>query len=114
MISVDFSALIITALVFTLVLVLGRFFFQPLAGAMEKRQGKIDAAENIRAETMKEVEAIIATHRGAMSGVRDEDYEALEETAYLLRSPDMKGKAWEDLQNVMERLGLTPPAKTTR
>ena len=34
--------------------------------------------------------------------------------AYLLRSPDMKGKAWEDLQKVMERLGLTPPAKTTR
>jgi F-type H+-transporting ATPase subunit b len=78
LISVDFSALIITALVFTLVLVLGRFFFQPLASAMEKRQGKIDAAENIRVETMKEVEEILATHRGAMSGVRDEDYEALE------------------------------------
>ena len=29
--------------------------------------------------------------------------------AYLLRSPDQKGKAWEDLKLVMERLGLPIP-----
>ena len=29
--------------------------------------------------------------------------------AYLLRSPGEKRKAWEDLQMVMERLGLSPP-----
>ena len=34
--------------------------------------------------------------------------------AYLLRSPTMKGKAWEDLQMVMERLGLTPPTTAPR
>jgi len=31
--------------------------------------------------------------------------------AYLLRNPAMKGKAWEDLKMVMERLGLTPPGR---
>jgi DNA polymerase len=31
--------------------------------------------------------------------------------AYLLRSPGEKAKAWEDLQMVMVRLGLDPPAK---
>jgi len=29
--------------------------------------------------------------------------------AYLLRSPDMKGRAWSDLQQVMKRLGLQAP-----
>jgi len=29
--------------------------------------------------------------------------------AYLLRSPEEKGKAWADLQMAMARLGLTPP-----
>jgi DNA polymerase len=29
--------------------------------------------------------------------------------AYLLRSPEEKGKVWADLQLVMARLGLTPP-----
>ena len=31
--------------------------------------------------------------------------------AYLLRSPGEKGKAWSDLQMVMKRLGLSPPAR---
>ena len=78
LISVDFSALIITALVFALVLVLGRFFFQPLAGAMQERQGRIDAAETIRAETTKEDEEILATHREAMGRARDEGYQVLD------------------------------------
>ncbi len=31
--------------------------------------------------------------------------------AYLLRSPNEKGKAWEDLQLVMKELGKTPPRR---
>ncbi len=31
--------------------------------------------------------------------------------AYLLRSPDEKGKAWADLQKVMSELGLVKPAR---
>lgn len=31
--------------------------------------------------------------------------------AYLLRSPEEKGKAWADLQMVMARLGLAPPQR---
>lgn len=34
--------------------------------------------------------------------------------AYLLRSPGEKKKAWEDLQMVMERLGLSPPPGSAR
>jgi F-type H+-transporting ATPase subunit b len=77
-ISVDFSALVILALVFALVLVLGRLLFEPLAGAMEERQGRIDAAENIRAQTAKKVEEILATHRDAMNGARADGYEVLD------------------------------------
>jgi len=78
LISVDFSALVIVALVFTLVLVLGRLFFEPLAGAMEGRQNRIDAAEKIRAETARRVEEILATHREAMNRARAESYQALD------------------------------------
>ena len=31
--------------------------------------------------------------------------------AYLLRSPEEKKKAWEDLQLVMKELGKSPPAR---
>jgi DNA polymerase len=31
--------------------------------------------------------------------------------AYLLRSPEEKKKAWEDLQLVMQELGKTPPRR---
>ena len=31
--------------------------------------------------------------------------------AYLLRQPDMKRKAWEDVQTVMQRLGLEPSGR---
>ena len=78
MISIDFSALIIVALVFSLVLLLGRLFFEPLARAMEERQSRIDAAETIRAETTRSVEEILATHREAMNRARAESYDTLE------------------------------------
>jgi F-type H+-transporting ATPase subunit b len=78
LISIDFSALIIVALVFSLVLLLGRLFFEPLARAMEERQSRIDAAERIRAETTRGVEEILATHRVAMNRARAESYETLE------------------------------------
>jgi DNA polymerase len=29
--------------------------------------------------------------------------------AYLLRSPGEKGKVWDDLKQVMKKLGLQPP-----
>ncbi len=78
MISIDFSALIIVALVFSLVVVLGRLFFEPLAGAMEERQKRIDAAETIRAETARSVEQILAKHSKAMNRAQTESYGVLE------------------------------------
>ena len=78
MISIDFSALIILALVFSLVVVLGRLFFDPLASTMEERRSRIDAAERIRSETARHVEEILATHREAMNRAREESYQALE------------------------------------
>ena len=38
-----------------------------------------------------------------------EDYRSMEETAYLLRSPEEKKKSWDDLQQVMRVLGLSNP-----
>jgi uracil-DNA glycosylase family 4 len=32
--------------------------------------------------------------------------------AFLLRSPDMKRKCWEDIQQVMRRLNLEPPGRS--
>jgi F-type H+-transporting ATPase subunit b len=78
LISIDFTALIILALVFALVVVLGRLFFEPLARAMEERQNRIDAAERIRAETARHVEEILGTHREAMNRARAESYQVLE------------------------------------
>jgi DNA polymerase len=34
--------------------------------------------------------------------------------AYLLRSPEFKRVVWEDLQQVMGRLGRTPPPRGQR
>ena len=79
MISIDSSSFIILALVFALVVVLGRVFFDPLARAMQERQGRIDAAERIRAETTRHVEEILRKHREAMSRARAESYEVLED-----------------------------------
>jgi F-type H+-transporting ATPase subunit b len=78
LISVDLSALIIVALVFSLVLVLGRLFWEPLAQAMETRQGRIEGAERIRAETAKVVADTLATHREAVSRARTEGYGSLD------------------------------------
>jgi F-type H+-transporting ATPase subunit b len=78
LISIGLSTFVIVVLVFALVLVLGRLFFEPLAGAMEERQGRIVAAEKIRAETARKIEEILARHREAMNRAWEESYEILE------------------------------------
>lgn len=52
--------------------------FEPLAQAMEERQGRIHAAETIRAESTRHIEEILAKHREAMNRARTESYEVLE------------------------------------
>ena len=104
MISVDFSALIILALVFSLVVVLGRLFFDPLAHAMEERQNRVDAAERIRAETTRHVEEILATHREAMNRARAESYDVLE-NARSEGQAEADGLFGAERSKVVERVG---------
>lgn len=57
----------------------------------------------------------VETSVGSMRGrIHDYDGTPLVVTyhpAYLLRSPEMKRAAWDDLKLVLRHLGLEPPAR---
>lgn len=78
MISVDASALVIMALVFALVLILGRLFFEPLAQAMESRRRQIVGARELWDGTAQAIEEIEATRRDAIQQARVSGYERLD------------------------------------
>lgn len=78
MISVNFSVLFIAALVFLLVVVLSRLFFEPLAHAMDKRREVTEGAERFRTETSERVEGLLATWRDATGSARAEGHQELD------------------------------------
>lgn len=78
MIEVNFSALIVILLVFALVLVLERLFFEPLAQAMESRHERTESAERLWSETSREVEAALGKFREVTSRARSEGYQELD------------------------------------
>ncbi|MFQ5789682.1 MAG: hypothetical protein ACE5JI_04315 [Acidobacteriota bacterium] len=78
MISVDLSALLILVLVFSLVLALKRLFFEPLAGAIEARRGRIEGADRLWDETRQALEGIQTFCRQAIQKARQEGYERLD------------------------------------
>lgn len=78
MISVDFSAAIIVALVFVLVLVLERLFFEPLARTIEERRDRVVSAERLRAEGARAVEELLARYREVIGSARAEGYSELD------------------------------------
>ena len=79
MISVDFTALIICALVFALVLVLKNFFFEPLAQAMETRQANIDRAASAWDDAHKTIDKARADVAAAVQMARNDGYQRLDE-----------------------------------
>jgi F-type H+-transporting ATPase subunit b len=78
LISVDATALIIMALVFALVLAMKNLFFEPLAGAMETRQGRIDRAEHAWSDAQKTIAAAGGRVSSAVSTARNEGYGMLD------------------------------------
>lgn len=79
MISVDFTALIICALVFALVFVLKNFFFEPLAQAMETRQASIDRAASAWDDAQKTIDKARGDVAAAVQMARNEGYQWLDE-----------------------------------
>ena len=79
MISVDVTALIISALVFALVFVLKNFFFEPLAQAMETRQASIDRAVSAWDDAQKTIDKARADVAAAVQMARNEGYLWLDE-----------------------------------
>ena len=79
MISVDFTALIICALVFALVLVLKNFFFEPLAQAIDTRQANIDRAASAWDDAQKTIHKARADVAAAVQMARHDGYQWLDE-----------------------------------
>ena len=78
MISVDATAFIILALVFALVLVLKRLFFEPLAQAIETRESRIDRAANAWGDAERDIGQARARVAGAVQTARNEGYVLLD------------------------------------
>ncbi len=79
MISIDFTALIICALVFALVFVLKNFFFEPLAQAMETRQASVDRAASAWDDAQKTIDKARTDVAAAVQMARNEGYQWLDE-----------------------------------
>ena len=78
MIEVNFSALVVLLLVFALVLVLERLFFEPLARAMDTRRERSESAERLWSEASSEVEVALAKVREATARARGQGYQELD------------------------------------
>ena len=79
MISIDFTALIICALVFALVFVLKNFFFEPLAQAMGTRQASVDRAASAWDDAQKTIDKARTDVAAAVQMARNEGYQWLDE-----------------------------------
>jgi F-type H+-transporting ATPase subunit b len=97
LISVDFTALIVMALVFALVLVLKNLFFEPLAQAMETRQETIDRAASAWDDAQKTIQDASRQVTSAVQGARNEGYGQLDD----VRS-DAQSKARSEVDRARE------------
>ena len=79
MISIDVTALIISALVFGLVFVLKNAFFEPLAQAMETRQDRIDRAATAWDDAHKTIDEARDRVAAAVQDTRNEGYQLLDD-----------------------------------
>ena len=79
MISVNAWALFITALVFTLVLVLKNLFFESLARAMAERKRRLDEAADLWDEARRSIGEADNTIVSAIQETRNEGYGLLDE-----------------------------------
>ncbi len=66
---------------------------------------------NTAAQTLLETTHTMGRLRGRFHDYRGTKLMPTYHPAYLLRSPEMKGKTWSDLKMVMAELGLSRPAR---
>jgi len=74
----DLTALIVSAIVVCLTLVLKRQFFEPLARAMEARETQAGGAREARETAEAEVQAAEARVADAVAAVREEGYREMD------------------------------------
>jgi len=79
LISIDVTALIISALVFGLVFVLKNAFFEPLAQAMETREDRIDRAATAWDDAQQTIDDARAEVFAAVTATRNDGYRLLDE-----------------------------------
>jgi F-type H+-transporting ATPase subunit b len=79
LISIDATALVISALVFALVFILKNAFFEPLAQAMETRQGRIERAATAWDDAQATIEGARVEVDAAVQDTRNEGYRLLDE-----------------------------------
>ncbi len=101
MLSIDASAIVIFALVWVLVLVLGKIFFKPITRVLDERAGRIARDQAAASEAMdafdrdlRRIEDSLKEARAAADGVREKaELEALKEKSRLVREVQAEGRA---------------------
>ena len=73
----------------------------------------IVALGKFAAQTLLQTEERISSLRGKFKTYRGAKLMPTWHPAYLLRNPDSKREAWQDLQTVARELGITIPARST-
>lgn len=79
MISIDATAIVISLLVFGLVFVLKNAFFEPLANAMETREGRVARAATAWDDAQQTIEEARSQVAAAVQETRNEGYQLLDE-----------------------------------
>ncbi|MFO7733727.1 MAG: ATP synthase F0 subunit B [Candidatus Aminicenantes bacterium] len=117
MLSIDASAIVIFAIVWVLVLVLGKIFFKPITRILDARAGRMArdqaaASEALEAydRDLRRIEESLKEARAAADGIREKaELEALKEKSRLVREVQAAGraeveKAKEELARQVEAL----------
>lgn len=101
MLSIDASAIVIFAIVWVLVLVLGKIFFKPITRILDARAGRMArdqaaASEALEAydRDLRRIEESLKEARAAADGIREKaELEALKEKSRLVREVQAEGRA---------------------
>jgi F-type H+-transporting ATPase subunit b len=117
MLQIDATAIVVFAVVWVLVLVLGRIFFKPMGRILDARAGRIArdqaaASEALEAydRDLRRIEEGLKEARAAADGIREKaELEALKEKSRLVREVQAEGraeveKAKEELARQVEAL----------
>jgi F-type H+-transporting ATPase subunit b len=101
MLSIDASAIVIFAIVWVLVLVLGKIFFKPITRILDARARRMArdqaaASEALEAydRDLRRIEESLKEARAAADGIREKaELEALKEKSRLVREVQAAGRA---------------------